>query len=123
MNYESIARMATNGINFFSDGNGEFDCITQQGSVNIVGGVEIKKPETVEKIKGLVRSPKVREVDGEHIRVTDKLGVFNNAVELKNGYHVIIDGERYVITEARPIRQTSVTVAYRPIMRRVSVHG
>lgn len=123
MNYESIARMAANGINFFSDGNGEFDCITQQGSVNIVGGVEIKKPETVEKIKGLVRSPKVREVDGEHIRVTDKLGVFNNAVELKNGYHVIIDGERYVITEARPIRQTSVTVAYRPIMRRVSVHG
>lgn len=123
MNYESIARMATNGINFFSDGKGEFDCITQQGSVNIVGGVEIKKPETVEKIKGLVRSPKVREVDGEHIRVTDKLGVFNNAVELKNGYHVIIDGERYVITEARPIRQTSVTVAYRPIMRRVSVHG
>ena len=123
MNYNEIARMATEGINFFSDGNGEFKCITQRGSVEIIGGKEVEKPEISVMIKGLIRSPKVREVDGETIRVTDKLGVFNNKVEIKNGYHIDVDGELYVVVEARPIRQTNVTVAYRPILRRISVHG
>lgn len=123
MNYNEIARMATEGINFFSDGNGEFKCITQRGSVEIIGGEEVEKPEISVMIKGLIRSPKVREIDGETIRVTDKLGVFNNKVEIKNGYHINVDGELYVVVEARPIRQTNVTVAYRPILRRISVHG
>ncbi|QXV80686.1 hypothetical protein bas07_0011 [Escherichia phage JakobBernoulli] len=123
MNYNEIARMATEGINFFSDGNGEFKCITQRGSVEIIGGEEVEKPEISVMINGLIRSPKVREVDGETIRVTDKLGVFNNKVEIKNGYHIDVDGELYVVVEARPIRQTNVTVAYRPILRRISVHG
>lgn len=123
MNYNEIARMATEGINFFSDGNGEFKCMTQRGSVEIIGGEEVEKPEISVMIKGLIRSPKVREVDGETIRVTDKLGVFNNKVEIKNGYHIDVDGELYVVVEARPIRQTNVTVAYRPILRRISVHG
>lgn len=123
MNYNEIARMATEGINFFSDGNGEFKCITQRGSVEIIGGEEVEKPEISVMIKGLIRHPKVREVDGETIRVTDKLGVFNNKVEIKSGYHIDVDGELYVVVEARPIRQTNVTVAYRPILRRISVHG
>lgn len=123
MNYNEIARMATEGINFFSDGNGEFKCITQLGSVEIIEGEEVEKPEISVMIKGLIRSPKLREVDGETIRVTDKLGVFNNKVEIKNGYHIDVDGELYVVVEARPIRQTNVTVAYRPILRRISVHG
>ena len=123
MNYNEIARMATEGINFFSDGNGEFKCITQRGSVEIIGGEEVEKPEISVMIKGLIRSPKVREVDGETIRVTDKLGVFNNKVEIKNGYHIDVDGELYAVVEARPIKQTNVTVAYRPILRRISVHG
>lgn len=123
MNYNSIKGMASAGINFFSDDSGEFDCITQQGSVEIIGGVEVEKPEIKVKIKGLVRAPREREIDGEAIRVTDKLGVFNADVELKNGYHIYIDGERYVMVETRPIRPTSTTVAYRPIMRRVAVHG
>lgn len=123
MNYNEIARMATEGINFFSDGNGEFKCITQRGSVEIIGGEEVEKPEISVMIKGLIRSPKVREIDGETIRVTDKLGVFNNKVEINNGYHIDVDGELYVVVEARPIRQTNVTVAYRPILRRISVHG
>ncbi|UGV22613.1 hypothetical protein FULANO1_11 [Escherichia phage vB_EcoD_Fulano1] len=123
MNYNEIARMATEGINFFSDSDGEFKCITQRGSVEIIGGEEVEKPEISVMIKGLIRSPKVREVDGETIRVTDKLGVFNNKVEIKNGYHIDVDGELYVVVEARPIRQTNVTVAYRPILRRISVHG
>lgn len=123
MNYNEIARMATEGINFFSDGNCEFKCITQRGSVEIIGGEEVEKTEISVMIKGLIRSPKFREVDGETIRVTDKLGVFNNKFEIKNGYHIDVDGELYVVVEARPIRQTNVTVAYRPILRRISVHG
>lgn len=123
MNYEQIRSMASSGINFLSDRSGYFDCITQPGGVEIVGGIEVEKPEVKVKVHGLVRSPREREVDGETIRVTDKLGVFNADVDIKNGYHIYIDGERYVIVEARPIRPTSITVAYRPIMRRVSVHG
>lgn len=123
MNYNEIARLATAGINFFSDGAGEFNCITQQGSADIVGGEEVEKPEISVMIKGLIRSPRTREVDGETIRVTDKLGVFTNAVEIKNGYHIDVDGERYIVVEARPVRQTNITVAYRPILRRVAVHG
>lgn len=123
MNYNEIARLATAGINFFSDGAGEFKCITQQGSVDIVGGEEVEKPEISVMIKGLIRSPRTREVDGETIRVTDKLGVFTNSVEIKNGYHIDVDGDRYIVVEARPVRQTNITVAYRPILRRVAVHG
>ena len=44
MNYEQIRSMASAGINFFSDGTGEFDCITQPGSVEIVGC--LKTPTT-----------------------------------------------------------------------------
>ena len=131
MNYAEIKRLASAGSAFFSDGDGEFKCIIQAGGVDIVGGVEVEKPEITTTIKGLVRSPRVREVDGETIRlraarlrsVADKLGVFNGDVEILNGHMVEIDGERYVVTEARPIRQTSTTVAYRPILRRVAVHG
>ncbi|AKJ73999.1 ribonucleoside-triphosphate reductase [Salmonella phage 36] len=89
MNYEQIRSMASAGINFFSDVTGEFDCITQPGSVEIVGGVEVEKPEIKVKIKGLVRAPRTREVDGETIRVTDKLGVFNADVELKTDIRLI----------------------------------
>lgn len=123
MNYDYIRSMASSGIDFFSDSNGIFDCITHPGGVEIVNGVEVERTELKTKIKGLVRSPRARDVDGETIRVTDKLGVFNADVELKNGYQIDIDGERYVIVETRPIRPTNITVAYRPIMRRIAVHG
>lgn len=123
MNYNEISRMATAGIAFFSDGDGVFECITQQGGVVIEGGIEYDIPEKRVNIKGLIRSPRVREVDGEMIRATDKLGIFNNSVELKNGYQVMVDGEKYTIVEARPVRQTKTTVAYRPILRRISIHG
>ncbi|QHR74544.1 ribonucleoside-triphosphate reductase [Escherichia phage tunus] len=123
MNYNEIARMATAGINFFSDANGMFKCITQQGGVEIIGGEEVTKPEISVMINGLVRSPRTREVDGETIRVTDKLGIFTNETEIKNGYQIEIDGDRYVVVEARPVRQTNITAAYRPILRRIAVHG
>ena len=95
MNYTNIAQMAKSGIAFFSDHNGVFKLITSGGGVEIVGGVEVEKPEQSTTIKGLIRAPKIREVDGE----------------------------RYVVVEARPIRPTGITVAYRPILRRVAVHG
>ena len=69
MNYAEIKRLASAGIAFFSDGDGEFKCIIQAGGVDIVGGVEVEKPEITTTIKGLVRSPRVREVDGETIRI------------------------------------------------------
>lgn len=123
MNYASVARMAKSGLAFFSDKNGVFKLITSGGGVEIVGGVEVEKPEQSTTIKGLIRAPKVREVDGETIRVTDKLGVFDADIEIKNGNQIEVDGERYVVVEARPIRPTGITVAYRPILRRVAVHG
>uniref|UniRef100_A0A6M5CCS6 Ribonucleoside-triphosphate reductase n=1 Tax=Vibrio phage Vc1 TaxID=1480731 RepID=A0A6M5CCS6_9CAUD len=83
MDYNYISQMATDGIAFFSDDNGDFECITQQGSVEIVNGVEVEKPEIKTTIHGLVRAPRTREIDGDRIIATDKLGVFNNAVELK----------------------------------------
>src|SRR5699024_9199703 len=110
MNYNVIARMESDGINIFNDSKDKHKCITQRGRDEIKGGEEVEKPEISVMIKGLIRSPKVREVDGETIRVTDKLGVFNNKVEIKNGYHIDVDGELYVVVEARPIRQTNVTV-------------
>ena len=123
MKYANIARMAKSGIAFFSDSNGVFKLITSGGGVEIVGGVEVEKPEQSTTIKGLIRAPKIREVDGETIRVTDKLGVFDADIEIKNGNQIEVDGERYVVVEARPIRPTGITVAYRPILRRVAVHG
>jgi hypothetical protein len=123
MNYKQIARMATSGIKFFSDANGEFCCHIKRNGVRMVDGVEVDEEQESVKIKGLIRSPKAREIDGEIIRATDKIGIFTNEVELKNGYHVEVDGEMYVITEARPVRQTNITAAYRPILRRVSICG
>ena len=123
MNYKQIARMATSGIKFFSDSNGEFHCYIKRNGVRMVDGVEVDEEQETVKIKGLIRSPKAREIDGEIIRATDKIGIFTNEVELKNGYHIEVDGEMYVITEARPVRQTNITAAYRPILRRVSICG
>lgn len=123
VNYNDVARMATSGINFFRGGNGEFNCVANFSGASMVDGVEIHEPKQEFKIRGFVRSPKTREVDGESIMATDKLGVFDNSQKLEKGYTVTIDGQKYVIIEPRPIRQTNVTVAYRPIMRRISVHG
>lgn len=123
INYNEVARMATVGINFFRGGSGEFECETNKGGTKIIDGVEIYEPKESFKIRGFIRSPKQREVDGETILATDKLGVFDNSVPIENGYTVIVDGEKYIIAEARPIRQTNVTVAYRPILRRVAVYG
>lgn len=123
MNYQKIAKLATAGISFFSDSSGYFNCITQAGSVQIVNGVEVEVPEVTAKIYGYVRNPRDIEVNGETIRATDKLGCFTNAVDLMAGFKVDIDGERYEIINPRPVRQTATTVAYRPVMRRIAVHG
>ncbi|QVW27735.1 putative head-tail attachment protein [Hafnia phage Pocis76] len=123
INYDEIANLASAGIEFFSGGDGEFDCITNFSGARMIGGVEMHEPKETCKIRGFIRSPKIREVDGEMIFATDKLGVFNADVEIKNGYQVIVDGETYTVVEARPIRQVNRTVAYRPILRRIAIHG
>lgn len=123
MDYREIAQMAKEGISFFSDSSGVFDCIESFSGTRMVGGVEFHEPRRTLKVKGFIRSPKRREVDGEMILATDKLGVFDGDIEIKNGYQIIVDGEAYIVVEARPIRQTSITVAYRPILRRISIHG
>lgn len=123
LNYNDVARAATSGINFFRGGTGEFDCESTEGGTSIIDGVEFHEEKKKFKVRGFVRSPKLREVDGEIIIATDKIGVFDNSVEIANGYNIIIDGMRYTVIEARPIRQVDVTVAYRPILRRVAIHG
>lgn len=123
LNYNDIARAATVGINFFRGGTGEFDCESTEGGTRIIDGIEFHEPKKKFKVRGFVRSPKVREVDGEMIIATDKLGVFDNSVNIENGYMITIDDQKYVVVEARPIRQTNITVAYRPILRRVAIHG
>lgn len=123
MNYNELRKEMSSAIDFFSDGDGVFKCITQQGSVQIVNGREVELPEVSVDIKGLIRSPRIREVDGEAIMITDKLGIFNADVPLEKGYLVEVDGERYMITQPRPVRQTTTTLAYRPILRRVAEHG
>lgn len=123
MNYRDAVVMATNGINFFRDEDGEFKCFTNVGTVTMRGGVEISVPERFVIVRGFIRAPRKREIDGETIRVTDKLGVFTAEQEIQNGNQIEVDGERYVVTEARPIRPTGTTIAYRPILRRVALHG
>lgn len=122
MDYGEISRMASAGIDFFSGANSEYKCIIP-GVVTIVDGVEVSEPEKTFNIYGLIRAPRARDVDGEMIKASDKLGVFKGSPALENGYFVIVDGEKYRITESRPIRPSGVTVAYRPILRRVSIHG
>lgn len=123
MNYQEIASLANEGIEFFSDENGSFNCITQAGSVRMVGGVEVEQPEVTAMLRGFVRNPRDIEVNGDTIRANDKLGCFTNAVPLMAGFKVDIDGERYEIINPRPVRQTATTVAYRPVMRRIAVNG
>lgn len=123
INYNEIAKMAESGIRFFRGGTGEFKCETNFSGTRIVDGIEFNEGKEEITIRGFVRSPKIREVDGESILATDKLGVFDASVKIENGYKVIIDDQKYKVVESRPIRQTGVTVAYRPILRRIAIHG
>lgn len=123
INYNEVARLATSGINFFRGGSGEFDCVTSASGTKMVNGEEVYEPKQTVAVKGFVRDPKFREIDGEAILANDKLGCFDNSQKIEKGFQIVIDGEAYVVTDPRPIRQTNVTVCYRPILRRVAAYG
>lgn len=124
MNYAKIQRMATKGINFFSDEDGVFDLIIScGGDAEFIDGKIVEKPEVRAKIKGAVRDVKDRDINGETILAGDKRGFFTHDVPIEQGMTVIIDGEHYRVVNARPVRPTKTVVAYRPILRRVAVIG
>lgn len=86
-------------------------------------GFEIPPMEQVIPISGATRRPNAREIDGETIRASDILGIFNNDHEINEGDYIEIDGIRHVVVDARPVQASLEPVAYRPVLRRVSVGG
>lgn len=124
MNYEKIQRMATKGINFFSDKDGVFDLIVSNGGdAEFINGKIVKKAEVRAKIKGAIRDVKDRDINGDTILAGDKRGFFSHEVPIEQGMTVIVDGEHYRVVNARPVKPTKTVVAYRPILRRVAVIG
>lgn len=122
MNYNEIYHLASSGIEFFSDDDGEFVLVVP-GSVSIVDGVEVVQPEARATINGCIREFKSRDIDGEMILAGDKRGIFNADVPIRKGMRVIVDGEAYNVVDPRAIKPTGTVIAYRPVLRRISVHG
>lgn len=123
MNYAKIQRMATKGINFFSDEDGSFVLITSGGGSEFIGGKIVTVPERRETIKGAIRDVKDRDINGDTIQAGDKRGFFTHEVAIEKGMIVIVDGEHYTVVNARPVKPTSTVVAYRPILRRIATIG
>lgn len=120
MDYDYIRQMTESGIEFFSDNDGNFTIITSGGGVKIVNGKEVQVPEVRGTVRGLIREVKDRDINGETILAGDKRGIFNADVEIKKGMRIIVDDEHYNVVNARPVRPTGTTVAYRPILRRIA---
>lgn len=125
MNYKSIAKKAAAGIKFFSDpsAGGSNRKMFIPSEIEYIDGYEVLKPESEFDVTGIVRQAKVKDIDGESIMKGDYLGVFNADVEIKSGYFIVIDGQRFAVSDPRPIRPSGVTVAYRPILRMVAING
>lgn len=123
MNYDEIRAMASSGIDYFSDGDGEFVLIISAGGIKIVNGKEVKTPEVRGVAKGLVRDVNDRDINGESILAGDKRGIFNADQPISKGMRIIVDDEHYVVVNARAIKPTGTVVAYRPIIRRIAVNG
>lgn len=125
IDYGMIQSLTDQGINAFAGSNGVFDVILSGGGVEIdQSGNEVIKPEVTGKLYGAVRAVSYRYIDGESILAGDKRAFFSNATSIENGMIVIIDGEKWRIVDTRPVDPTQTNViAYRPILRKVSVHG
>lgn len=123
MNYAQIERMARKGVSFFADKNRPMKLIKVSGPGYDSEGFEIDQTETSVDISGATRNPSAREVDGDTIRASDLIGIFNNDHAMEAGDFIEINGERYVITDPRPVQASLVPAAYRPILRRISVNG
>lgn len=123
MDYSQIESMARGGIAFFADPNRPMSLIKQGEYGFDENGFEIQPMEQIIPISGATRRPKAKEVDGDTIRASDILGIFNNDHEIDQGDFIEIDGVRFVVVDARPVQSSLVPVAYRPVLRRVAVNG
>lgn len=123
MNYGEISNMIKSGVAFFGNGK-EYNFFTDQGTKRIVGGVEVEIEREKIPIRGVIRAAKMRDIDGEGVMAGDWLGFFEADTEIKKGYAICINGERYIVTDPRPVMPDGENVvAYRPVMRRIAVHG
>lgn len=123
MDYASIRAMASQGVAFFSDGDGEndFKIIINGGGVTIgPDGSEIHNPPQEAYLSGLVRDVNIRDVNGDSIKAGDKRGIFNADVPIDFGMVIYVDDEAYTVVNPRPIKPTGTVVAYRPILRRIA---
>lgn len=122
MNYGEIHRQINAGVRFF--GNGQKHMFyTTQGSVTMVGGVEVPAERQTVEIEGVLRQAKKRDIDGESVIAGDWLGFFGSEIAIKKGYEVCLHGERYTVVDERPVMPGGDVLAYRPVMRRIAVHG
>ena len=122
MNYGEIYRQVNDGIRFFGNGQ-KHKFYTSQGSVEIVSGVEVGVTRNAVEVEGVLRQAKKRDIDGEAIIAGDWLGFFGAEVAIKKGYEVCLHDERYIVVDERPVMPGGEILAYRPIMRRITVHG
>lgn len=122
MNYGEIYNHVATGIQFFGNGQ-KHKFYTNQGTVEIVSGVEVEIARQSVEIEGVLRQAKKRDIDGEAIIAGDWLGFFGADTPIKKGYEVCLHGEHYVVVDERPVMPGGEILAYRPIMRRVTVHG
>lgn len=125
VNYDEVQRLTDQGINAFSGNNQNgFDIIISGGSVEIVGGEEVDVPEVTGKVYGAIRAISYSQIDGESIILGDRRGFFSNVTPIENGMIIILNDEHWRVVDSRPINPTqSHVIAYRPILRKVAVHG
>lgn len=124
VNYADVQRMTDQGINSFANG-GSFDIITSKGTIEIVNGEEVSKPEVRGKVTGAIRGIEYKYIDGQSILSGDKRGFFTNETPIENGMIIIINGEHWRVVDSRPVDplQNGEPIAYRPIIRRVASYG
>lgn len=125
MNYKAIQARASAGIKFFSDADGVFNKYTKGagGGIDPETGKDIIPGEVVMTIKGAIRNVNDSDINGETILAGDKRGFFTHDVPIMEGDEIEVDGERYRVVNARPVKPTGTVVAYRPVLRRVATYG
>lgn len=122
MDYTNIKGQVNSAVKFF--GNSKvYKFYTGSGTVEIVSGVESGVSRQTVEISGVLRQAKKRDIDGESILVGDWLGFFGADTPIEKGYELCINNERYIVVDNRPVMPGDAVLAYRPVMRRISVYG
>lgn len=124
MQYSEIQKLASEGILSFTEIPLGGDCILiTGGGVIMAGGQEVELDEVQTPIRGVIRDINARDVNGDTIRAGDRRGIFTHDVPMDKGNWILSEGVRYEVADARPIKPAGTVVAYRPILRRVAIHG